>query len=157
MLRAARRHERAVSTKRTWSLVVFSVGGVKLAARTEDVGGVTPWGESVKVPSRTPYVYSLLKRDKDVLPVYDLAQRLERTVDRNARLCMVARHPDGPMAIGIDDEIPSLHQVDAGAIKPSTRQNIETLGSFDDGGEEVAIVAIYDLGRGTVDRSLAEG
>ncbi len=147
MLRAARQQERAVGTKRAWNLVVFSVGGVKLAARTEDVGGVTPWGDVVRVPSRTPFVNSLLKRDKEVLPVYDLAARLNRADRWQPALCLVARHADGLMAIGIDEMIPSLHTVETGAIKPSVGPGIENLGSFEDGPDEVPILAVHRLGR----------
>jgi chemotaxis signal transduction protein len=54
MLRAAQKHDQ-VSAKRWWNVVVFSVGGKKLAARTEDVGGIAPWIEPLPVPSRTPF------------------------------------------------------------------------------------------------------
>jgi len=62
MLRAARQQGQVVSAKRSWNVVVFSVGGKKLAARTEDVGGVAPWIDPVPVPSRTPFVGAMLKR-----------------------------------------------------------------------------------------------
>jgi hypothetical protein len=69
MLRAAQQQDQAVITKRSWNVVVFSVGGKKLAARTEDVGGVSPWMDPVPVPSRTPFVGAMLKREKDVMPL----------------------------------------------------------------------------------------
>lgn len=147
MLRAARHQEQAVATKRSWSVVVFSIGGMKLAARTEDVGGVTPWGDSVPVPSRTPFVGSLVKRDKDVLPVYDLATQLDQETRGESALCLVARHVDGPMAICIDADIPSLHTVDAAQIHSSRRSDIETVGSFTSDGEEIDIVALQRLGK----------
>ena len=127
--------------------MVFSVGGVKLAARTEDVGGLSPWTESIPVPSRTPFVQAMMKRNSHVMPVYDLAARLSRTVQGDPLLCLVARHVDGPMAICIDGDVPSLETVDATAIRPSGREDIETLGSVMIGEKDVAIVALQRLGR----------
>jgi len=151
MLRAARGQQHAQATKRSWNVVVFSVGGVKLAARTEDVGGVSPWTESIPVPSRTPFVQAMLKRDNHVMPVYDLAARLSRTVQGDPLLCLVARHLDGPMAICIDADVPSLETVDATAIRPNDSGDIETLGSVTIGENDVDIVALERLGRSRQD------
>jgi chemotaxis signal transduction protein len=151
MLRAARGTQQAHTSKPSWNLVVFSVGGVKLAARTEDVGGVSPWTESIPVPSRTPFVQAMLKRGNHVMPVYDLASRLSSPVQGDLLLCLEARHLDGPMAICIDAGVPSLETVDATAIRPSGRQDVETLGVVTIGGEDVAIVALQRLGRSKQD------
>jgi len=151
MLRAARQQDQAVIGKRSWNVVVFSVGWKKLAARTEDVGGVAPWIDPVPVPSRTPFVAAMLKREKDVMPVYDLATRLSREPEGDPLLCLVARHVDGPMAICIDGIIPSLHNVDIADIVPSKRLDLETLGSFTDEGQEIDIVAFQRLGRSRQD------
>jgi chemotaxis signal transduction protein len=147
MLRAARQQDQAVAAKKSWNVVVFSVGGIKLAARTEDVGGVAPWIEPVPIPSRTPFVGAMLKRDKDVMPVYDLAMRLQREPEGDTLLCLVARHVDGPMAICIDSVIPSLHNVEVNQISQSSRMDLETLGSFKDEGQNIDIVALQRLGR----------
>ena len=151
MLRAARGQQHAQATKRSWNVVVFSVGGMKLAARTEDVGGVSPWTESIPVPSRTPFVHAMLKRDNHVMPVYDLAARLSRTLQGDPLLCLVARHLDGPMAICIDADVPSLETVDATAIRQNGRGDIETLGSVTIGENDVAIVELQRLGRSRQD------
>ena len=147
MLRAARQQDQAVAAKTSWNVVVFSVGGIKLAARTEDVGGVAPWIEPVPIPSRTPFVGAMLKRDKDVMPVYDLAMRLQREPEGDTLLCLVARHVDGPMAICIDSVIPSLHTIEVNQIFQSTRIDLETLGSFKDEGQSIDIIALQRLGR----------
>lgn len=147
MLRAARGQQQAQATKRSWNVVVFSVGGLKLAARTEDVGGVSPWTESIPVPSRTPFVQAMLKRGNHVMPVYDLASKLSCKPHGNPLLCLVARHLDGPIAICIDADVPSLETVDATTIRPNIREDIETLGSVTIGGDDVAIVALQRLGR----------
>ena len=151
MLRAARGRQHAQATKRSWNVVLFSVGGVKLAARTEDVGGVWPWTESIPVPSRTPFVQAMLKRDNHVMPVYDLATRLSRKLQGDPLLCLVARQLDGPMAICIDADMPSLETVDATAIRPSGREDLETLGMVTIGREDVTIVALHRLGRSRQD------
>ena len=127
--------------------MVFSIGGIKLAARTEDVGGVSPWTDSIPVPSRTPFVQAMLKRDHQVMPVYELANRLSRTLQGDPLLCLVARHVDGPMAICIDAAVPSLETVDAATIRPNISGDLETLGSVTIGGDDVAIVALQRLGR----------
>ena len=131
--------------------MVFSIGGVKLAARTEDVEGVSPWTEIIPVPSRTPFVQAMLKRDNHVMPVYDLATRLSRTVQGTPLLCLMARHLDGPMAICIDAAVPSLEAVDVKMIRQIDRGDIETLGSVMIGGDDVAIVALQRLGRSRQD------
>ena len=131
--------------------MVFSIGGVKLAARTEDVEGVSPWTEIIPVPSRTPFVQAMLKRDNHVMPVYDLATRLSRTVQGEPLLCLMARHLDGPMAICIDADVPSLETVDVTAVRPTGRGDVETLGSVTIGGNDVAIVALQRLGRSKQD------
>ena len=151
MLRASREQQQGQATKRSWNVVLFSVGGVKLAARTEHVGGISPWTKSIPVPSRTPFVQAMLKRNNDVIPVYDLASRLRCTVQGDQLLCLVARHLDGPMAICIDADVPSLETVDVVAIRPSDREDIETLGTVTIAGEDVAIVALQRLGRSSHD------
>jgi chemotaxis signal transduction protein len=151
VLRAARQQEQIVSEKRAWNVVVFSIGGTRLAARTEDVGGVAPWIDPVPVPSRTPFVGAMLAREKDVMPVYDLGTRLRREPEGDTLLCLVARHVDGPMAICIDAVIPSLHNIEVGQIVPSKRMDLETLGSFTDEGEDIDIVALQRLGHSRPD------
>jgi chemotaxis signal transduction protein len=151
MLRSAHGQQQAHTTKRSWNVVVFSVGGMKLAARTEDVGSVSPWTESIPVPSQTPFVRAMLKRDDHVMPVYDLATRLNCKLRGNPLLCLEARHVDGPMAICIDAEVPSLETVDVTGIRPSIRDDIETLGMVTIGGADVAIVALQRLGRSRQD------
>ena len=81
------------------------------------------------------------------MPVYDLAARLNRKQIGSPLLCLVARQIDGPMAICIDAEVPSLATVDAAAIRPNGRGDVESLGSVTIGEHDVAIVALQRLGR----------
>ena len=147
MLRAARQQKQAVAAKKSWNVVIFSIGGLNLAARTEDVGGVIPWIEPVPVPSRTPFVGALLKRDKEVMPVYDLGARIDRNPEGDSPLCLVARHVDGPMAICIDSVVPSIRNVEVAQILSSKRVDLETLGCFTNQGEDIEIIALQRLGR----------
>jgi hypothetical protein len=149
MLRSARGKQQAQVTKRSWNLLVFSIGGLKLAARTKDVGGVSSWIESIPVPSRTPFVQAMLKRENVVMPVYDLAARLSRKLSGSPLLCLEARHLDGPMAICIDAEMPSFEIVDPTEIRSNDTGDIETLGTVTIAGNDVAIVALQRLGRST--------
>ena len=147
MLRGARGKQQTQVPKRSCNVMVFSIGGLKLAARTEDVEEVSPWIDSIPVPSRTPFVQAMLKRKNLVMPVYDLATRLSRKLQGDPLLCLVVRHIDGPMAICIDAEMPSLETVDAMEIRSNDRGDIETIGTVTIAGNDVAIVALQRLGR----------
>jgi len=146
MLRASKQQEKSVDIKRSWNLLIFSIGGERLAVRTDDIGGIAHWTDSIGVPSRTPFVQAMLRREKELMPVYDLAARLNRTLVGDPLLCLVAKHLDGLMAICIDGDMPSLHTIDAGALQFSTRADIETIGSFNDGDGEIPVVALQTLG-----------
>jgi hypothetical protein len=54
-------------------LLVFSVGGRRMAALASDVSGIWPWSDVVPVPSGTPHISAVLKRGEDILPVFDWA------------------------------------------------------------------------------------
>jgi len=151
MLRATREEQQVRASKRPWKIVVFSVGGMKLAARIEDVGEVLAWTATVPIPSQTPFVQAMLKRDNYVMPVYDLAARLGRIVQGDPLLCLVARHLDGPMAICIDADVPAIVRVDAASIRQNDERDIESLGSVMIGGNDVTILALQRLGRAVQD------
>jgi hypothetical protein len=89
----------------------------------------------------------MLKRDNHVMPVYDLAARLNRPVQGEPLLCLVARHLDGLMAICIDAVVPSLEAVNPAAIRPNNSEDIESLGLVTIDAQDVAIVALQRLGR----------
>jgi hypothetical protein len=91
----------------------------------------------------------MLKRENHVMPVYDLAARLSRKLIGSPLLCLVARHLDGPMAICIDADMPSLETVDATAIRSNGSEDLETHGTVTIAGNDVAIVALQRLGRST--------
>jgi len=133
-------------------LLVFSVGGRQVAARTEEVAGVRPWPEAMPVPSDTPFVTALVRLEKDCMPVYDLAARLNRTVDPATALCLLVKHEDGPMAICIDASIPSLHMADSANIHEQTGGDSDIAGICSIGEERLSIIHLAGLGKGPVTR-----
>lgn len=130
------------------SLVVFAVGGKRLAARAAEIGGVGPWSPALPIPSRTPFVGAVVRRGDEVLPVYDLAARLGVRVSDAEPLCLVAKRRDGAMAVCIDAEIPTLHAVDPAGIRPASRQDQDMAGTCMIGGEEVPVYSLATLGLG---------
>ncbi|HVG02161.1 MAG TPA: chemotaxis protein CheW, partial [Nitrospira sp.] len=83
MLRTQLRSQTQAASKgnakaRMQAVVVFSVAGQRLAARTDEVGGVMPWPGAIPVPSDTPCVTALVRQDTRCLPVFDLAAKFNR-------------------------------------------------------------------------------
>src|SRR5688572_21864504 len=99
------------------ALLVFSVGGRRMAVQVEDIAGVRCWQHTTPVPSDTPFVNAMVRFDKECMPVFDLAGKLNQTLDSDSPLCLMIKHEDGPMAICIDARIPSLHMVDPSTIR----------------------------------------
>lgn len=135
-----------------WSLMVFSIGGRMLAARTEDVGGILPWAGSMAVPSRTPYVHALVRNGEAVLPVFDLAEMLQLHV-QGAPMCLVAKRQDGPMAICIDEAMPKLVTVESTALYPPVQPDPNILWQCQLDGVAVPIYAFSHLATPTVTTS----
>jgi chemotaxis signal transduction protein len=136
-----------------WSLMVFSIGGSLLAARTEDVGGVLPWTGAMPVPSRTPYMGALMRHGEDVLPVFDLAEMLALQVQGTEPMCLIAKRQDGPMAICIDAAIPKLAVVEPNGLYPPAQPNPNILWHCQIEGKDVPIYSFAHLGTPTVHTS----
>lgn len=131
-------------TTTTHTLVVFSVGGQRLAARTEEVGGVWPWTNAMPVPSGTAFMNAVVRRGEDVLPVFDLAAKLNVQVRGESPLCLIAKRKDGSMAICIDEEIPTLHVVEQAAIHRTTGTQAEAVDACLIGTDEVPIYSFRE-------------
>ena len=129
----------------SWSLMVFSIGGSRLAARTKDVGGVRPWTGAMQVPSRTPYVNALMRNGEDVLPVFDLAGMLNLRVQGDTPMCLIAKRQDGPMVICIDATIPTLTAVESTALYPPAQPDPNILWQCQIDGITVPIYAFSNL------------
>ncbi len=130
---------------RQHSLVRFSIGGRVLAARIDEVGDVQPWTASTFVPSQTPFINAVVRYGNDFLPVFDLAGRLKLPTKSQAAFCMVAKHARGPIAVRIDQEIPSLQTVDEASIGPSPDGSEDFTGWCTMGGEEVSILSFAHI------------
>lgn len=128
------------------SLVIFSVGGRRLATRLEDVGGVWPWREPTLVPSRTPYVGAVLQQGRELLPVYNLAGALNVEVEGREPLCLVLKTDKGPMAVCIDEAMPSMHSVDGEEIQPAAEGSRPQIGTCRIAGEEIPIYSFRAFG-----------
>jgi chemotaxis signal transduction protein len=146
MLRTTKRHGQTPETAKPWSLVLFSVGGKQVAVRAEDIGGVSPWTEAMPVPSLTPYVNAVVRQGDEILPVFDLARLLMVQVPKAERLCLRAKCQDGPMAVCIDPDVPTLHQVDAKAIQPVSSGAPGVIGMCSIGTDEVPIYSWATFG-----------
>ncbi len=135
---------------RNQALLVFSVGGRRLGARTEDIAGVQLWQHATPVPSDTPFVNAMVRFDEKCMPVYDLAGKLNQTLDTDSPLCLMIKHEDGPMAICIDAHIPSLHMVDPSTIQGRDSEDADIAGVCSAGDEQVTVINCARLGKGAV-------
>jgi chemotaxis signal transduction protein len=132
-----------------WSVMVFSIGGRRLAARTKEVGGVRPWTDPMPVPSHTPFMNALLRHDEEVLPVYDLAARLKQQVRGTPPLYLIAKREDGLMAVCIDGSIPTLKTIDPQTLQQSAAPDPDILGYCEIEGERIPLYSLVKLGMPT--------
>ena len=78
--------------------------------------------------------------------MYDLAGRLSRSVVGVSPLCLIAKRQDGPMAICIDDAIPSLVQVEPSQVRPHPDAYPDLVGVCQVGSEDVPVYSLTSLG-----------
>jgi chemotaxis signal transduction protein len=127
-------------------LVVFSVGGKRVAVRAEEVGSVSVWTEAMPVPSLTPYVNAVIRQGEEILPVFDFARLLMVQVSQAQPLCLRAKRHDGLMAVCIDPEVPTLHRVAAQAVRAVADGPPGVIGMCSIGSEDVPIYSWAALG-----------
>jgi chemotaxis signal transduction protein len=111
-----------------------------------EVSGVSEWHGSIPIPSQTPFVTAVIRQGKTVLPVFDLAALLHRTVRGNSLLCLRVKHVLGEMAICIDEDIPVLHACDPAAVQTYHGTDLPAEGSYTNGLDEILILSISRLG-----------
>ncbi|UVT20612.1 MAG: chemotaxis protein CheW [Nitrospira sp.] len=145
MLRTSGKHQRQEAS-RSLNLLVFLIGGRRLAMKTQEVAGISPWETSIPVASRTPFVTAVVRRHQVVLPVFDLAKLLRVSVQGSSPLCLTAKHPQGDMAICIDEEIPVLQTLDAAAIQAYRGKDVPAEWSYASGLDEIPILSVHRLG-----------
>jgi chemotaxis signal transduction protein len=127
-------------------LLVFSVGGRRMAALASDVSGIWPWSDVVPVPSGTPHISAVLKRGEDILPVFDLAGRLSVQVKGAVLLCLIAKRKDGLMAVCIDGDIPTLQSISEDSIRPVAWKDSDVIGTCRIEAEELPVYSLAHLG-----------
>jgi chemotaxis signal transduction protein len=115
---------------------------------------VMPWTGAIPVPSGTAFVNAVLRHGDEVLPVFDLAAKLRVQVKGAKPLCVIAKRRDGPMALCIDAEIPSLQTVEAAAIRPAAGGS-EVTGFCLVGEDEVPVYSLTTLGLAPATRGRA--
>lgn len=145
MLRAGQKHQREAS-RQSWQLVVFSVGGRRLAVKILDISGISLWNESIPIAGRTPFVTAVVRQGQTVLPAFDLAASLHLTVQGSSPLCLRVKHPLGEMAMCIDEEIPVLQAFDPAALQTYQGNDFPAEGSYTNGLDEIPILSVSRLG-----------
>ena len=145
MLRTGHKYQRE-TVRQSWPILVFSVGGRRLAVKAVDVSGISLWNESIPVAGRTPFVTGLVRQGQTVLPVFDLAASLRLTVQGSSPLCLTIKHPLGEMAMRIDEEIPVLHTCDPATIQTYQNKDLPAEGSYTNGLDEIPILSVSRLG-----------
>jgi len=136
---------RQQSAPKACHLLIFTVGGRKLAVNTDDVASIAAWKGSIPVPSRTPFVSAVVRREADVFPVFDLEELLHVRVQGDDLLCLTAKHPQGAMAICIDEEMPVLHTLNPSAIQAYQGGEFDAVGSFASGFDQIPIISLAKL------------
>lgn len=145
MLRTGQKHH-PETARHSWQLLMFSVGGRRLAVKTLDVSGISQWNEPIPVAGRTSFVTAVVRQGQTALPVFDLAASLHLTVQGSSPLCLRVKHPLGEMAMCIDEEIPVLHTFDPAALQTYQGNDLPTEGSYTNGLDEIPILSISRLG-----------
>lgn len=135
--------------RQSWRVLVFSVGGRRLAVKTGEVTEISRWTSSIPVSGETPFVTAVVRIDHVVLPVFDLAAVLHCGVQGSHPLCLRVKHSLGEMVICIDEAIPVLHTIDQSMIQTYRNTDLPTEGSYVNDLEEIPILSVSRLGMGS--------
>jgi chemotaxis signal transduction protein len=146
VLRLRGKQQQKQGIRASWTFLVFSVGGRRLAVKTLDVASISPWSSSIPVGSRTPFVAAVVRHDQTVLPVFDLASVLGLHVQGNHPLCLRIKHRLGDMVMCIDEEIPVLHTLESSAVQLYKGKDLPAEGSYISGLDEIPILSVPQLG-----------
>jgi chemotaxis signal transduction protein len=136
----------------TVTLVVFAIGGRRLAARAQHVGGVRPWISEMPVPSRTPFVGAIVRDGEELLPVFDLAGRLSLEPVRISPWCLILKRADGPVVVRVDGEMPQIQAVRADTLRPPEKSAPDFDAVCRIGTEEVSVLSVMTLGKDLPER-----
>ncbi len=145
MLRTGQNYHRGTA-RQSYQLLVFFVGGRRLAVKAADVSGISRWAEPTPVAGQTPFITSVVRHGQTILPVFDLAASLQLAVQGSSPLCLRVKHSLGEMVMCIDEEIPILHTLDPAAIQTYHGKDLPTDGSYTNGLDEIPILSVSQLG-----------
>lgn len=132
-------------TSRLLNLLIFAVGGRRLAVRTEELAGVKKWTGGIPVPGATPCMSSVGQPDQAMPAVFDLAKLLHASVRGSSPMWVMAKHPRGILAICVDEEMPVLHSLEAAAVQPYRGEESLFVGSFASEHGHIPILSILKL------------
>jgi hypothetical protein len=91
-------------------------------------------------------VSAVVRQEDAVLPVFNLAGLLHVVVQGDEPLCLTAKQRHGMMAICIDEEMPVLHTLDVSTVSPYRGRELNAVGSFLNGLDEIPIISLTQLG-----------
>ena len=78
--------------------------------------------------------------------MFDLSAILGVAVKGDAPFCLVAKNGKGPMAICIDEDIPSIHSIEQSSIMPSAGEEPGVVGSCLVGSEQIPVYSFLHMG-----------
>ena len=78
--------------------------------------------------------------------MFDLAAKFNRTMSEEAALCLLVKHIDGPLAICIDSQVPSLHMVERSSMHYQSGNDPDIGGTCVADDEELPIINLTTLG-----------
>jgi hypothetical protein len=78
--------------------------------------------------------------------VFDLAAKFNRTMREESALCLLVKHIDGPLAICIDSQVPSLHMVERSSMHYQSGNDPDIAGTCVADDEELPIINLTTLG-----------
>ncbi len=131
-------------TSRALNLLIFSVGGRRLAVRTDELAGVKKW-TGISISGETRSISSVNHPDQAAPVVFDLAELLHVSVRGSSPMCVMAKHPRGILAICVDEEMPVLHSLDAAAVQPYRGEESPLVGTFESEHGRIPILSIVKL------------
>ena len=126
-------------------IIVFSIGGRRLVARMKEISRVREWVPAMPMPCRSDCINALVRFGDEVLPVLDLAARLNLIVRGSMSFCLIVKSRKGSIAVRIDGDVPSLHRVDQDAIIPVVQDDSPFAGICRLGTEEIPVYSFATL------------
>jgi len=103
-----------VEVRRTWSGIGFSVAGLNLVSRLEDVDEILDYPEMTRVPGAHSWVRGLANIRGTLLPILDLQGLIDERVSQTGRSTRVLVVHEGDLSAGlvVDEVVGMRHFFD---------------------------------------------